>query len=102
MREALPLITLKKYEESKGWIKRKKWIKSAGNGLRKIYFLGPCIVNGDEVFTEDELAVLLAELLENEGLQYEVIKICRPWFQYDAFKEEILACEIGKIGRAHV
>ena len=49
-REILPLITSKSYEESKGWMKRKKWIEKAGSGKRKIYLVGPCIVNGDEVF----------------------------------------------------
>ena len=94
--EILPYMTSKTYEESKGWMKRKKWIESTGNGARKIYLVGPCIVNGDEVFTEDEIATLLSEALEKEGLTYEVIKICRPWFQYDFFCEEILECEIHK------
>ena len=95
-REILPLITSKSYEESKGWMKRKKWIEKAGSGKRKIYLVGPCIVNGDEVFTEDELAVLLARAVEREGLDYEVIKICMSWFQFDTPTEKILEYDIYK------
>ena len=96
VREILPLITSKSYEESKGWVKRKKWISSVGDGRRKIYLAGPCIVNGDEVFTEDELAVLLLETIEQENFNCEVIKVCRPWFQYETFCEEILEFDICK------
>ncbi len=96
VREILPFITSKSYEESKGWINGKEWTKSVGSARRKIYLVGPCIVNGDEVFTEDELAVLLSEALRKEKIKYEVIKVCRPWFQYDTSYEEILEYDICK------
>lgn len=78
-------------------MKRKKWIEKSGSGKRKIYLVGPCIVNGDEVFTEDELAVLLARAVEREGLDYEVIKICMSWFQFDTPTEKILEYDIYKM-----
>jgi len=63
------------YEQLKLQLDNKEEINSIGEGKRKIYLVGPCIVGGCENILEDELIVTLHRQLVEKGCNYEIIKV---------------------------
>lgn len=86
-------------EARKKFLEKKELQISYGEGQRKIFLVGPCIVNGSGVFEGESLIEQLFDYLKKQKIHCELIRITNgirkcevtaPVLEYDIHKNDIV------------
>ncbi|MCM1282779.1 MAG: hypothetical protein NC180_06725 [Muribaculaceae bacterium] len=97
---ALPHLTDMKYDEIKrGFESETIDKKTFGDGKRKIYLVGPCIVTGEVQLKGESLPCMLSSCLKKCGIRYEIIcvrmnttkeNVFKKILEYDIYANDII------------
>lgn len=86
-------------EARKKFLEKKELQNSYGEGKRRIFLVGPCIVNGSTVFEGESLIEQLYEYLRKQNIHCELMRVSNgirkcevaaPVLEYDIYKNDIV------------